>query len=307
MKLVTYSRAGESRFGAIVRDRIVDLADGSRHYGATDMAIAAIPSRIDDFLPRSSELGASAQSVVDHFTADPSPPVSLSSDLHACKLLPPVPRPTKIICVARNYAEHAKEAGMDLPTLPILFARFNSTLVADGDPVRVPTVSNNLDWEGELAVIIGRDTNGKRISKTEAMDYVFGYSIFNDVTVRDYQFRVTQYTAGKNFRSSGPFGPVLVTADEIDDPHNLDIRTTLNGKVEQFANTSTMIFDIPTILEHIAEFIDLEAGDVIPTGTPAGVGFKRQPPVFLKDGDVVSVEISGIGVLSNPVRNEGAD
>jgi 2-keto-4-pentenoate hydratase/2-oxohepta-3-ene-1,7-dioic acid hydratase in catechol pathway len=306
MKLVTYSSNGEPRFGAIVGERILDLAEASRHYGKSASAILAIPSRIEDFLERNRELADSARATIARYAGDRAAPAHLSHGLATSRLLPPIPRPTKIICVARNYAEHAKEAGLELPKLPILFPRFNNTLVAAGDPVLVPTVSTNLDWEGELAVIIGRNTNGKRISKAEAMDYVFGYTIFNDVTVRDYQFRVTQYTAGKNFRSSGPFGPVIVTADEITDPHNLDIKTTLNGKVEQSANTSTMIFDIPTILEHIADFIDLEAGDVIPTGTPAGVGFKRQPPAFLKHGDVISVEISGIGVLSNPVRNEGA-
>ncbi len=184
-------------------------------------------------------------------------------------------------------------------------SRFANTFVADGDPVIVPSVSTHLDWEGELAIIIGKNTNGRRLKKEEAMNYVFGYSIFNDVTVRDYQFRVTQYTAGKNFRASGPFGPVIVTADEVADPHKLDIRTTLNGEVMQFANTETMIYDIPTILEHISDFIDLEAGDVIPTGTPAGVGFKRKPPIFLKDGDRITVEIPGIGTLSNPVIDEG--
>ena len=136
------------------------------------------------------------------------------------------------------------------------------------------------------------------------MDHVAGYSIFNDVTVRDYQFRVTQYTGGKNFRSSGPFGPALVTADEVDDPHSLDIRTEVNGIVKQDANTDEFIFDLPTIVEHISEFIPLEAGDVIATGTPAGVGFKREPAEFLRPGDTVTVTIEGIGTLENPVIAE---
>jgi len=219
------------------------------------------------------------------------------------KLLPPVPAPPKIICVARNYAEHAREAGLELPSLPILFTRFANTLVAPGGPVVVPAVSDEVDWEGELAIVIGRGTTG-RITREEALDYVFGYSIFNDVTVRDYQFRVTQYTAGKNFRASGPFGPYMATPDEIGDPQSLNITTTVNGEVMQSANTSTMIFDIPTLLVHVADFIDLEAGDVIITGTPAGVGFKREPPLFLKPGDTVAVSIDGLGTLSNPVIDE---
>jgi len=304
MKLVTYRENNAPRFGALVGDRVLDLARASAAYRATDAAIEAIPDRIEAFFERSEALLPSLRKVVKRF-AD-APDEALSSKLAAVKLLAPIQRPPKIVCVARNYAEHAREAGLEISPIPILFPRFANTLVADGDPVVVPSVSTHLDWEGELAVIIGKNTNGRRLTKAEAMDYVFGYSIFNDVTVRDYQFRVTQYTAGKNFRASGPFGPVIVTADEIADPHKLDIRTTLNGAVMQSANTETMIYDIPTILENIAEFIDLEAGDVIPTGTPAGVGFKRKPPIFLRDGDTITVDIPSIGTLSNPVVNEGA-
>lgn len=306
MKLVSYEENGRPRFGAIVGEHVVDLARASEAYAKADASISVIPSRIEEFLEQCATLDASAKAVVSRFEASAAKDPAISKPLAQVKLLPPVPRPPKVVCVARNYAEHAKEAGLEISPIPIMFARFARTFVADGDPVLVPTVSSQLDWEGELAVIIGKDTKGKRISKAEAMDYVYGYSIFNDVTVRDYQFRITQYTAGKNFRASGPFGPVIVTADEIPDPHKLDIKTTLNGELMQSANTETMIYDIPTILENIAEFIDLEPGDVIPTGTPAGVGFKRKPPIFLKDGDTITVEVSGIGTLSNPVRSEGS-
>lgn len=293
MKLVTFSNGGKSRFGAVVGDVVIDLETASN---------GALPARIEEFFDDVETLEPKLNSIVASLGQKPEGSAILKLD--QVKLLPPITRPPKIICVARNYAEHAKEAGLEISPIPIMFARFSKTFVADGDPVLVPAVSDNLDWEGELAVIIGKATNGKRITKDEAMDYVFGYSIFNDVTVRDYQFRVTQYTAGKNFRASGPFGPYIVTKDEIADPHKLDITTKLNGKVEQHANTDTMIYDIPTILENIAEFIDLEPGDVIPTGTPAGVGFKRKPPLFLKDGDTISVEVTGLGVLTNPVKNE---
>jgi 2-keto-4-pentenoate hydratase/2-oxohepta-3-ene-1,7-dioic acid hydratase in catechol pathway len=305
MKLISYDENGVPRFAAISGDRVLDLARASELYAAVDRAIEAIPSRIEMFFERPDVLSASARAVIACFVAAGAVDDTISKALSEVKLLPPIGRPPKIICVARNYAEHAKEAGLEISPIPIIFARFANTFVADGDPVIVPSVSTHLDWEGELAIIIGKNTNGRRLRREEAMDYVFGYSIFNDVTVRDYQFRVTQYTAGKNFRASGPFGPVIVTADEIADPHKLDIRTTLNGEVMQFANTETMIYDIPTILEHISDFIDLEAGDVIPSGTPAGVGFKRKPPIFLKDGDRITVEISGIGALSNPVIDEG--
>ena len=217
--------------------------------------------------------------------------------------LTPLPRPPKMICVGRNYAEHAREAGFDMSPIPIIFPKFSSVLVADGDAILLPKVSEQLDWEGELAVVMGPTPKGQ-IAKADALKYVFGYTVFNDVTIRDYQFRTTQYTAGKNFRTSGPVGPWIVTADEIADPHALRIRTWLNGTVMQDANTAEMFFDVPTIIEHLSEFIDLEAGDIIAMGTPAGVGFKRKPPVFMRDGDVVAVEIEGIGRLENRVAGE---
>lgn len=303
MKLVSYSEDGKARFGLVLGDRVIDVARASQAFRNDDPSIAEISARIEFFFEDCATLLPSLRKIEAKFLAggDQS---AVSRPIGEVRILPPIPRPPKTICVARNYAEHAKEAGLEISPIPILFPRFSATFIADGDPVLVPSVSDNLDWEGELAVVIGKPTAGKRISKAEAMDYVFGYTIFNDVKVRDYQFRVTQYTAGKNFRSTGPIGPMIVTADEVPNPHDLQITTTLNGEVMQSANTSTMIYDIPTILENIAEFIDLEPGDIIPTGTPAGVGFKRKPPIFLKDGDVIMVEIPGIGTLSNPVKNE---
>ena len=305
MKLVSYDENGRARFGLVIDDRVLDVARACQAYRASDPALIEISPRIEFFFDECEATTPSLRRIEERFRSE-GDTGNLSRPLSEVRLLPPIPRPPKTICVARNYAEHAKEAGLEVSPIPILFARFSATFVANGEPVLVPTVSDNLDWEGELAVIIGKPTKGKRIGKSDAMDHVFGYTIFNDVTVRDYQFRVTQYTAGKNFRASGPIGPMIVTADEIADPHNLQITTTLNGEVMQSANTNTMIYDIPTILENIAEFIDLEAGDIIPTGTPAGVGFKRKPPIFLKDGDVITVDIPGVGKLSNPVKNEGA-
>jgi 2-keto-4-pentenoate hydratase/2-oxohepta-3-ene-1,7-dioic acid hydratase in catechol pathway len=220
------------------------------------------------------------------------------------KLLPPVSRPPKFICVARNYAAHAAEANKELLEFPNLFVRFANTLVADGDTVLRPFVSDELDWEGELAFVIGK--GGRHIKADDAYDHVFGYSIFNDVTVRDYQFRVPQFVAGKNFETSGPFGPTLVTRDEISDPHDLQLEVTVNDEVVQSTNTGDMIFQIPFLVEHISEFISLEPGDVIATGTPSGVGFVREPPRFLVPGDVMRVSVTGLGVLENPVDQEPA-
>lgn len=218
------------------------------------------------------------------------------------RTLVPIPRPPKIICVARNYGEHAKEAGLPIPEIPILFPRFANTQLADGEAILIPAASDQVDWEGELAVVIG--SGGRHIPEREALEHVGGYTIFNDVSVRDFQFRVTQYTAGKNFQASGPIGPTISLTDEGLDPHGLEITTSVNGVVKQRGNTNAMIFDIPTLIAHISEFIELEPGDIIPTGTPSGVGFKRTPAEFLRHGDRVEVAIAGLGVLSNPVENE---
>lgn len=312
MKLVTFLESGTPRLGAVSEGRVVDLnrslasmyrSEGKQN--AQPLADAKLPSDVIGFLGLGAEARRAAEKAVEHASyVDPQQAKFdlLVFDDGERKILPPVPRPPKIVCVARNYAEHAKEAGLELPEIPILFARFPETLVAPGDPIVRPTVSEQLDWEGELALVIGKA--GGRITKEDAMSYVGGYTIFNDATIRDYQFRVTQYTAGKNFRNSGPLGPSLTLAGDVPDPHDLEIVTHVSGEEMQRANTSTMIFNIPTLIEHISEFIDLEVGDVIPTGTPAGVGFKRKPPRFLKPGDTVSISIDGIGTLENPVVDE---
>lgn len=312
MRLATYVQAGEERFGAVDGDSVIDvnraaaaLARARGHAVPQAAADAAVGTDVLEFLELGVEAVRAAREAVDHVAGlDQAEARSglLVAPLADVKLLPPVPRPPKIICVARNYAEHAKEAGLEISPIPIVFARFAQTLVAQGDPVVRPAVSEQFDWEGELAIVIGK--GGHRISKENAMEHIAGYSIFNDVTVRDYQFRVTQYTSGKNFDASGPFGPYLVLADEVPDPHQLDISVEVNGTVKQTGHTSDMIYDLPTIIEHISEWVTLEPGDVIPTGTPSGVGFKRNPPEFLKAGDTVSVTVEGLGTLTNPVIEE---
>lgn len=306
-KLATYSADQGPRLGVVRAGQIVDLRRGAEAFPpktsiTSDWALDAVA-----FLSAGeTALAALAQvlAAVDAMDQGAARDAGIVLDESAACLLPPIPRPPKIICVARNYGKHAEEAGRPISEIPIIFARFAKTLVAQGGNVVVPRVSHQLDWEGELAVIIGKP--GRYISRRDAMDHVAGYSIFNDVTVRDYQFRVTQYTAGKNFAHSGPFGPYLVLRDEVQDPHALQITTTLNGEVVQSGNTSEMLFDIATIIEHVSEFIDLEAGDVIPMGTPAGVGFTRTPPRFLTKGDIIAVEVETLGVLSNPVVDEGS-
>lgn len=216
------------------------------------------------------------------------------------RLEAPVPRPPKIICIGLNYRDHVIESGMEIPKAPLVFSKFVSCVAAAGDPIILPTTSDQVDYEAELGVVIGR--RAKNVSAADAMDYVFGYTNFNDVSARDMQFADGQWQRGKSCDTFAPFGEYVVTKDEIADPHNLSIQFRLNGKTLQNSSTKELIFGIPELVEYLSRTITLEPGDVIATGTPPGVGFARNPQVFLKDGDVCEVEIEGLGVLRNPVK-----
>ncbi|MDP8981110.1 MAG: fumarylacetoacetate hydrolase family protein [Acidobacteriota bacterium] len=217
--------------------------------------------------------------------------------------LPPIAAPPKIVCVGMNYKDHVNEAKRQPPTHPTYFGRFTQTLIGHGHPLIRPTVSDQFDYEGELVAVIGK--TGRHISPDHALDYIAGYSIFNDASVRDYQRKGEQWTLGKNFDGSGAFGPEFVTADELPrGAKGLTLTTRLNGVSVQCASIDEMIFDIPTLLSSLSEAMTLVAGDVIVTGTPGGVGFARTPKLFMKSGDVCEVEIEGIGVLRNPVVDE---
>lgn len=215
---------------------------------------------------------------------------------------PVIPNPDKILCIGINYEAHREETGRPKSDYPTVFIRFADTLTGHGQPVLKPKASDRVDWEGELAVIIGRP--GRAILEAEAMNHVAGYACFNDVSIRDWQRHTGQFSPGKNFPTTGPFGPWLVTADEIPDPHALDLATRVNGEEMQRTSTDDLTFNVPALVHYISTFTPLRPGDVISTGTPGGVGAARKPPVFMKDGDTVEVEISGIGVLRNPIVNE---
>ena len=211
-------------------------------------------------------------------------------------LLPASPQPQKIFCVGLNYRDHVQETDRDLPTYPVLFAKFASSLLPAHAPIRLPAESDQVDYEGELAVIIGR--TGRRIRREDAMDHVLGYSVANDVTMRDYQYKTHQWIQGKAWDRSTPLGPFTVPADAVD-LSAAPIRTILNGTVVQESDLSMLIFDVPQLISDISEFTVLEPGDVIMTGTPGGVGFRRDPQVFLRDGDLIAVEVEGVGRLEN--------
>ena len=224
-------------------------------------------------------------------------------DLNAVRLLPPVPVPPKILAVGLNYDDHLAESGLKKPDYPEIFARFATSLIAHQEPIRRPRESTALDYEAELAVVIGKP--GRRIPQEQALDHVAGYSLFNDASVRDFQLRTPQWTMGKNFDGTGSFGPWLVTPDAVPPgASGLRIQGRLNGRVMQDSRTNLLIFGVATLIETLSVAMSLERGDVIITGTPGGVGAARKPPVFMKAGDIFEVDIEGLGVLTNPVQDD---
>jgi 2-keto-4-pentenoate hydratase/2-oxohepta-3-ene-1,7-dioic acid hydratase in catechol pathway len=219
----------------------------------------------------------------------------------AAQLLPPVPDPQKIICIGRNYREHAAESGSAVPREPVLFSKYNTALIGHEEPIVLPPVSREVDYEAELVLVLG--CRGRNLTRQNAVNYLAGYTIGHDVSARDWQFKKDgkQWMAGKTFDTFAPTGPWLLTTDEVPDPHAMGIRLRLNGRVMQESNTAQMIFRAGALLAYISQVVTLMPGDLIFTGTPSGVGFTRQPPVFLKAGDVVEIEIDGLGLLRNPV------
>lgn len=227
-------------------------------------------------------------------------------DLDAVRLLPPLANPGKVVCVGLNYVDHSAESGFKQPEYPTLFGRFNSSLIGHGAPILRPAFSEQLDYEGELVAVIGK--TARDVAEADALDHVCGYSIFNDASVRDYQFKAPQWTPGKNFDDTGAFGPHFVTADELPPGcKGLRLVTRLNGQVVQEASISDMVFSVAQLVSILSRFMTLQPGDVIVTGTPSGVGLARKPPLWMRDGDRVEVEVERIGILSNPVRDRAAE
>src|SRR5271169_1455481 len=226
----------------------------------------------------------------------------LSYNLAEVTLLAPIPRPPKLICVGLNYRDHAAETKLEIPKVPTIFSKFSNVVIGPGEPIVLPKASERPDYEAEFAFVIG--PGGRHIPASRAMEHVFGYTIINDVSARDFQMATSQWLMGKTFDTFAPMGPWLVTADEIADPHQLDISLEIGGEILQHSNTRELIFRIPELIEHLSTVVTLEPGDIVSTGTPAGVGFVRKPPRFLKPGDEVIVRVEGIGELRNPVVAE---
>jgi acylpyruvate hydrolase len=265
---------GERRFAALVEGDAVRPLDGIAELGReTPTELLADPPLGDERVP-----------------------------LADVTLRPVVPRPGKVVCVGLNYKAHVEEGDYDVPDYPALFSKFAETLVGAGGPVLLPPESEAVDYEAELAFVIGREA--RRVSGDAALAAIGGYTVANDVSMRDYQYKTHQWLPGKNWASSTPLGPFLVTPDEVGDPHSLDISLELNGERMQQANTSLFIFDVPTLVTTISEFVPLSPGDVVLTGTPSGVGYRREPKVLLRDGDRMVVEVERVGRLENPVAAE---
>ena len=263
---------------------------------------AGAPPEAGIVMPDGSVTGLGRDMLSVIAAAPPSSVAGASYSLADIKLLAPIPRPPKFICVGLNYRDHARETGMPIPTVPTIFNKFTNVVIGPAAPIVLPRVSTRPDYEAEFAFVIG--TGGRRISASDALNHVFGYTIVNDVSARDYQMVTSQWLMGKTFDTFAPMGPWIVTRDEIADPHVLDISLEIGGELLQHSNTRELVFGVPALIEYISSVVTLEPGDVIATGTPAGVGFARKPPRYLRAGDEVVIRIQGIGELRNPVIDE---
>jgi len=292
MRLVTFSRDGTACLGAVLGEQIVDL----------HIAHSSLPDNMATFLAQGRPAWELAQESIDRIAQGDGPADALYP-LAEARLLSPIPNPSKVIAIGLNYRDHCREQGVEPPTTPILFAKFPTAVAGPGDTIRwSPTLTSQVDYEAELAFVIGKPAY--RVPVEDAWDYVFGYTAANDVSARDLQFGDKQWVRGKSLDTFCPLGPVLVSHDEIPDPHALPIRAILNGEVMQDSSTGEMIFGVADLLSFISQAITLLPGDVILTGTPPGVGVFRQPQRFLRDGDEISIEIAGIGRLTNTCAEE---
>jgi 2-keto-4-pentenoate hydratase/2-oxohepta-3-ene-1,7-dioic acid hydratase in catechol pathway len=282
MKLMSFSHGDRCSYGVMQEDCVIDLGSLSHRFGST----------LKDFLLRGGLRDLKSEEISE------LPRTRLSE----VAFEPVIPNPSKVLCIGINYATHMRETGRELPAYPMIFTRFADSQAAHGASLVRPIVSSKLDFEGELAVVIGR--RARHVKAADALEFVAGYSCYNDGSIRDWQKHTIQFTPGKNFPTTGGFGPWLVTADEIPDPSALHITTRLNGSVMQDTDTSDMIFDVPKLIEYCSAFTPLSPGDVIVSGTTGGVGAFRQPPIWMKPGDIVEVEISKIGTLRNSIVDE---
>ncbi|NBQ85932.1 MAG: FAA hydrolase family protein [Betaproteobacteria bacterium] len=288
MKLISYEQEKQTRYGVLQGTAVVDMRD----------CMDAAPPTINEF----AGLAGTTPGLIAQVAARAAG--AKATPLDRVQLLPCVPRPSKILCLGVNYHDHAAEGGNKVADYPTIFFRGPSSLQAHEGVIPIPAISDKLDYEAELALVIGK--TARNVSEAQALDHVFAYACFNDATFRDYQRKTTQWTVGKNFDATGGFGPWLVTADELPPGcKGLHIESRLNGQVMQSASTTDMVFHVAPTISMMSHCMTLEPGDVIVMGTPAGVGYARNPPVWMKDGDVIEIEVERVGVLRNHVRRAG--
>jgi 2-keto-4-pentenoate hydratase/2-oxohepta-3-ene-1,7-dioic acid hydratase in catechol pathway len=284
MRFLTFRRpGGHAEAGVAIEDRVISLTG------------AGFPDLISVLAG-----GKPARATVENWVYQP--PADAVAPLSSVKLLAPIPRPPKFICIGLNYRDHAIESGLPIPTTPTVFSKFTNAVIAPGENIVLPKNSTKPDYEAELAFVIG--TGGRHIAAENWADHVFGYTIVNDVSARDFQMATSQWLMGKTFDTFAPMGPYLVSADEIPDPHALRIGLTINGETLQDSNTKELIFKIPELIAYLSSAFTLEPGDIVSTGTPPGVGAARKPPRFIKPGDDIVVFIEGLGELRNPAVAE---
>jgi len=312
MRLATISVEGNERIAAVINEEYIDLNkagelyfESKGQYRAKQLAEAYIPPNMVGFLQGGEESKRIAQESIEFVQSNDFSEQDKRNLYYTgqnVKLESPIQKPEKIVCVGLNYREHIQEMGREMPTIPVVFAKYNNTIIAPGDPILVPKVSECLDHEAEFVVVIGK--KGKYISEENAMDYVAGFTIGNEATIRDFQKRTKEWLQGKTFDTTLPLGPHLVTKEDLPNYDNLNLRLTLNEEERQSSNTGNLVFTVPYLVSFLSEIMTLEPGDIICTGTPGGVGQARNPQSWMKEGDVVRVEIEGLGVLENPIKNE---
>lgn len=309
MKLVTFTHHGKMRIGALVNENVVDLHAAFLEYlqsegedRAEQITEAYIPTDMVGFLQGGQTSLHYAKEAIE-FALNNKENKNYVFATGEVRMEAPVQEPKKIICVGHNYREHILEMGREIPPYPLVFAKFANTIIGPEDPIPFHPISEQLDYEAEFTFVVGK--RAKNVNEEDALDYVAGYTICNDVTYRDIQRRTLQWLQGKSVDGSAPMGPWLITSDELADPSGLDITLSVNGEQRQKSNTENLVFSVPKLVSFLSSLMTLEPGDVVMTGTPGGVGVAMEPQVFLKDGDVVKIEVDKVGVLENKVSKVG--
>ncbi|KKK39821.1 fumarylacetoacetate hydrolase [Mesobacillus campisalis] len=298
MKLMAFRMGKDIQLGILSEDLIVNLHAVEREYKKHHSSGSSLPSDLKQLIEQSDAILPYIEELIK-FANDGSG-ANYSLPVSQVEILPPVSNPEKLICVGLNYLDHCKETGLEPPSSPVIFSKYANAIIGEKAAIEIPVNSNQVDYEAELAIVIGKEA--KHVSEEEAEEYIFGYTIMNDISARDQQFADGQWSRGKSADTFAPIGPVIVTKDEVGDPHRLDISLTLNGQIMQESNTENLIFNVSQIVSYLSQSMTLRPGDIIATGTPPGVGMGRDPQVWLKDGDNLSVSIEKIGTLTNPVK-----